>query len=90
MKGRGLVKGADELASTAQAAQLIGGLSQDLLEICKSLVVKISRHSYRLISVFLGSKRKGCKEITFNGICGISTKISKFSFYINLSIHYVS
>lgn len=39
MKGKGLVKGADELASTAQAAQLIGGPSQDLLDLCQSLVV---------------------------------------------------
>ena len=41
MKGKGLIKGADELASTAQAAQLIGGPSQDLLEICKSLTVTL-------------------------------------------------
>lgn len=44
MKSKGLVKGADELASTAQAAQLIGGPSQDLLELCKSLVVKNNKH----------------------------------------------
>lgn len=39
MKGKGLVKGADELASSAQAAQLIGGPSNDLLAICSALKV---------------------------------------------------
>ena len=39
MRVKGLVKGADELASTAQAAQLIGGPSSELLQICASLKV---------------------------------------------------
>lgn len=46
MKGKGLLKGADELASTSQAAQLIGGPSQDLFEVCKSLVVTRSIDMY--------------------------------------------
>lgn len=41
LKAKGLVRGADELASTAQAAQLIGGPSQCLLDLCKSLVVNL-------------------------------------------------
>ena len=39
MRLKGLVKGTDELASTAQAAQLIGGPSSDLLSICSALKV---------------------------------------------------
>ena len=42
MRVKGLVKGADELASTAQAAQLIGGPSSELLEICASLKVRLT------------------------------------------------
>ena len=39
MRIKGLVKGTEELASSAQAAQLIGGQSNNLLDICTSLKV---------------------------------------------------
>lgn len=41
MRAKGLIKGADELASSAQAAQLIGGISNDLLILCTSLKVNV-------------------------------------------------
>lgn len=39
MMNKGLIKGTDELASSAQAAQLIGGYSLELLSICSQLKV---------------------------------------------------
>ena len=39
LRVKGLIKGADELASSAQAAQLIGGHSCELLQICSNLKV---------------------------------------------------
>lgn len=96
MKMRGLIKGADGLASSAQAAQLIGGPSNDLLAICTSLKVnKRSMPTSIIIHIYftipsLGSKWKGYKEITVNGLRCSFTKISKFKFNNNPSIHPIS
>lgn len=48
MASKGLLKGADDLAGSAQAAQLIGGLSNDLLTVCNSLKV-IVKYNFTII-----------------------------------------
>ena len=41
MRSKGLIIGNDDLANSAQAAQLLGGPSHELLQISSSLVVKL-------------------------------------------------